>query len=278
MCRRLLCRVTLTAALALAVGVPAGGARAAAVKRGVASSRYLAENPARLARLGAGWAYNWSASPPRKRSALRWVPMVWGPGAVTPSVIASLRAEHRAGRARELLGFNEPDSGSQSNVTPERAAALWPQLERTGLRLGSPAPAVPGDGWLARFMAVARSRHLRVDFVALHDYQDFTDPHAVSELRRQLRQIHAEYGKPIWITEIGALDIRRWHEPMSRTPTQALADGYMRRLFAMLDGLAFVQRYAWFTDDCWSDIGCRLSSLFTPAGGLTSAGLVFRGS
>jgi hypothetical protein len=117
---------------------------------------------------------------------------------------------------------------------------------------------------------------LRVDFVALHYYQDFTNPSAVAELRRQLESIHQQYGKPIWITEIGAMDIRSWGEPMARVPTEALATAYMGKLFAMLDSLTFVARYAWLTDSCWSDPVCRLSSLFTSAGRLTAAGSMFR--
>ena len=244
-------------------------------KRGVASSRYLASDPSALSRIGASWAYDWSLTPPRDRSSLQWVPMVWGAGSMTPAALTSLKAARRSGRAQDLLGFNEPDSSSQSNLSPEQAASLWPWLERTGLRLGSPAPAVATDGWLARFMSLVRVRHLRVDFIALHYYQDFTNPDAVAELRRQLVAIHDQYHRPIWITEIGALDIRGWDEPMMHPPTTALADAYMRKLFAMLDSLGFVERYAWFTDDCWQDPACRTSSLFTKTGRVTPIGSTF---
>lgn len=258
--------------------VPAGawglGARLPS-KRGVASSRYLQADPSVLTRIGAAWAYDWSAQAPRRVRGLDWVPMVWGSGSLTAGVLRSLTAADRTGRARYLLGFNEPDSAAQSHMSPEQAARLWPELERTGLKLGSPAPAVPGDGWLARFMSLARRRRLRVDFIALHYYQDFTDPRAVSDLRGQLIRIHARYRKPIWITEIGAIDIRAWGEPMTRAPTVARAEGYMASLFAMLDRLPFVQRYAWFTDDCWNHSDCRYGSLFTGRGQLTPAGRVF---
>jgi hypothetical protein len=256
-------------------GRSAGGARTVHPKRGVASARYLNRNSGVLSRLGAAWAYNWSATAPRTAGGPAWVPMIWGSGSVTPAAISSLRDANRSRRARELLGFNEPDSSSQSNMSPTHAALLWPRLEQTGLRLGSPAPAVPSDGWLARFMALARARHLRVDFVALHYYQDFTNPDAVSELRRQLVAIHDQYRKPIWITEIGAFDIRTWRESMMGRPTAALAAAYMQKLFGMLDALSFVERYAWFTDDCWNDAACRYGSLFTSAGRLTRAGSAF---
>jgi hypothetical protein len=201
--------------------------------------------------------------------------MLWGSGSVTAHSIASLTADRRTGRARYLLGFNEPDSGGQANMSPGRAAALWPRLQSTGLRLGSPAPAVPGDGWLDRFMAIARSRGLRVDFVALHYYQDFTDPHAVDHLRSQLIAIHRHFGKPIWITEIGALDIRVWGAHMHSLPSGALASSYMRKLLPMLDGLSFVQRYAWFTDECRAAPGCPYSALYDAGGHLTDRGRIY---
>jgi hypothetical protein len=272
----------LLALLVVTPGAPAVSARAsprraptAHPKRGVASARYLGSAPATLAPLRATWAYDWSATTPPRSRGLDWVPMVWGGGSLTRSALAGLRRARSSGRARDLLGFNEPDYPFQSNLTPEQAARLWPQLERTGLRLGSPAPAIPTDGWLARFMQLARARHLRVDFIALHYYQDFTDPHAVAQLRRALIAIHNRYRRPIWITEIGAMDVRRWNHPMMRTPTTSLAVGYMRRLFPMLDALPFIERYAWFTDDCRNDPACGVSSLLTPRRRLSRVGRTF---
>ena len=227
-----------------------------------------------LGRLHISWAYDWSWQAPPK-PGIEWVPMVWGGGSVSTASIGSLTSDRRSGRARFLLGFNEPDSGSQSNMTPERAAALWPRLQSTGLRLGSPAPAVPADGWLDRFMAIARARRLRVDFIALHYYQDFSDPHAVDKLRGELTAIHQRFGKPIWITEIAAIDVRAWGEHMHARPTGALASSYMRELLAMLDQLSFVQRYAWFTDNCWRTADCRYGSLFDGRGRLTERGVIY---
>jgi hypothetical protein len=245
-------------------------------KRGIASAKYLSADPAKLAKLGATWSYDWSATPPPKTAGLQWVPMIWGLGSITPSSIATLTAARRSGRARYLLGFNEPDNSGQSNMTPSQAAALWPKLEKTGLKLGSPAPAVPTDGWLARFMTIARHRHLRVNFIALHYYQDFTNPDAVQQLRSQLIAIHKQFHKPIWITEIGTMNISAWGSPMLHRPTYAAVISYMRKLFPMLDELPFVQRYAWFTDACWNDSGCRYSSLFNARGRVTEIDRTFR--
>ena len=243
--------------------------------RGVASARFLSSDPLVLERIHPAWAYDWSWQTPAQAPGIEWVPMVWGAGSVTGTAIRALTADRRSGRARFLLGFNEPDSGSQANMTPEQAAALWPRLESTGLRLGSPAPAVPGGGWLSRFMTIARTRRLRVDFIALHIYQDFTDPQAVDELRSELISIHRRYGKPLWITEIGALDIRAWGEHMYSAPSAALASGYLRRLLPMLDSLGFVQRYAWFTDFCAGAPGCPYSALLHRSGTRTRLGRLY---
>jgi hypothetical protein len=263
-------------AVTLALGHPvASPAARVNPKRGVASARYLSTSPSALTRLHAAWAYDWSWMAPAATPGLEWVPMIWGPGSLTPPAIRTLTAARRSGRARALLGFNEPDSASQSNVTPARAAALWPQLEVTGLRLGSPAPAVPDDGWLAQFMALARARRLRVDFIALHFYQDFSDPAAVDQLRRELVALHSRYGRPLWVTELGAYDIRSWGLRMLSPPSYPLASAYMRKVLSMLDRLSFVERYAWFTDDCWSTPACRYGSLFDGANHLTARGRIY---
>jgi hypothetical protein len=268
-------RIAVMACALAAAPVCPGTANAASSKRGVAAARFLATDPGALTRLGAHWAYDWSARVPNRRLPLAWVPMVWGAASVTSSTIAELRRERASGRARELLGFNEPDSHTQSNMSPQLAASLWPRLESTGLRLGSPAPAVPGDGWLDAFMAIAAHRHLRVDFIALHAYQDFTDPNAVADLRRELTAIHAKYHRPLWVTEIGTVDIRIWGRRMLHTPTKAMARSYMKRVLPMLNALPFVQRYAWFTDNCWNHAECRLSTLLTPTRRPTSTASTF---
>jgi hypothetical protein len=52
---------------------------------------------------------------------------------------------------------------------------------------------------------------------------------------------------------------------------------YTRSLLAMLDGLRFVQRYAWLMNNCWSDTACRYGSQFNGVGKLTTAGATFAG-
>jgi len=268
---------TLVAAL-LAVAVTAVPAATASrshvgrnLKRGVGSTWYLWFDPQALTRVGATWAYDWSTRLPKPVRGLEWVPMVWGARSVTPATIRALRADARSHRARYLLTFNEPDLRSQANMTPAQAAALWPSLEKTGLKLGSPAPAIWFGKWFQQFMALAQARHLRIDFIDVHFYQDFTVPTAVALLRQHLLAIWNGYHRPIWVTEIGTADTRAWGRPMKHKPTQTLALHYMRQVLAMLDSLPFVQRYAWFTDRCWHEKGCQLSSLFSDRRGHETA-------
>lgn len=245
-------------------------------KAGVASAVYLDSDPQKLVALHASWAYDWSARVPESSPGIRWVPMIWGKRSLTPQTIENLTLAREDGSTRYLLGFNEPDNRTQANMTPAQAAALWPQLERTGLLLGSPAPATPTDGWLPRFMALAQQRGLTVNFIALHYYLDFTNPKSVTAMRAQLTQIHDRYQLPIWITELGTLDIRAWGQRMLHRGSVRRARIFMRSVFRMLNGLPFVKRYAWYTDSCASQSGCRFSSLFTTSGALTPEGREFR--
>ena len=283
---RRLAAVCLCAAAALAaVAVPTATAPAAAAaaaaaaansKAGVASSVYLDSNPGKLASLGASWAYDWSPQIQGANLGIGWVPMIWSARYLTASTIQSLKMAKADGVVRYLLGFNEPDNPRQARMSPKLAANLWPKLEKTGLKLGSPAPETPGNGWLARFMRLVHQRHLRVNFIALHYYVDFTNPGTIAGMRRQLIEVHDTYHRPIWITELGAINIRRWGQPMLHAPSVASAQTFMRNVFRMLNGLPFVQRYAWFTDSCMSFVDCRYSSLFTNSGVLTPEGREFR--
>jgi hypothetical protein len=112
-------------------------------KRGLA---YGSSSTADLTALSAGiaWWYNWSPQPDSSLGAtgappgVEFVPMIWG-GTFDPATLAK---QVPAGAAY-LLTFNEPNFGSQSNLTPQQAAALWPQIEAfakpRGMKIVSPA-------------------------------------------------------------------------------------------------------------------------------------------
>lgn len=197
-----------------------------------------------LASSNAGWYYTWSTQHPGIKTppGVTFVPMIWGPGSVTPTELARAKAA-----GPYLLGFNEPDLAEQSNMDVEQALDLWPQLEATGAVLGSPAVAWGGadaGGWLDRFMSGARQRGLRVDFIALHWYGgDFTTANAVNQLRQYIEAVHRRYGKPIWLTEFALI---RFAAGGAQFPSEQQQAAFLSAATEMLAGLPYLQRYAWF--------------------------------
>ncbi|MFG1914781.1 glycoside hydrolase family protein [Micromonospora sp. NPDC048898] len=222
--------------------VAPAAAAVTSTRKGVGVWTFDGVGPA-LANSGASWFYTWDVAHPGVTSPrnAEFVPMIWGARSVTAGNLQKARQN-----GRHLLGFNEPDLKGQAEMTVEQALELWPQLEATGLPLGSPAVAWGGDRpgeWLDRFMAGAKQRGHRVDFIALHWYGgDFTTANAVNQLRSYLQAVHDRYGLPIWLTEFALIDFSNG----VRFPTQAQQADFLTAATRMLGGLSWLHRYAWF--------------------------------
>ncbi|WP_211281816.1 sigma-70 family RNA polymerase sigma factor [Sanguibacter antarcticus] len=211
------------------------------VKKGVATWQFDGIEGA-LGDVGAGWYYNWSPSNATMPGPadVEFVPMIWGRDDVDAATLAQVASEGTV-----LLGFNEPDMGGQANMGVEEALDLWPQLESTGMRLGSPAVAYGGDtpgGWLDTFMTGAAERNLRVDFITLHWYgSDFSDA-SVGHFLSYVDAVHERYGLPVWITEYGLMNF----SGSPKYPTGAQAAAFIEGSTTGMESRAFVERYAWF--------------------------------
>jgi Glycosyl hydrolase catalytic core len=237
-------------------------------KKGVSAWNFTGVTGA-LSDVGAGWFYTWAADPGGITAppGVAFVPMIWGQKSVTDSGLAAARA------AGIVLGFNEPDMAGQANMTPAQALDLWPALQATGARLGSPAPAFGADragGWFDRFMSGAGERGYRVDFIALHWYGSDFSGAATGQLKDYLEKVYARYHKPIWLTEYALIDFSG--SPEFPTGTQQAA--FVTASTAMLRSLPYVERYAWFalgTGDTGDETG-----LYRPGGAATPAGLAYR--
>lgn len=164
------------------------------------------------------------------------VPMIWGRDDVNPRDLAALRGEP------VILGFNEPDERTQSNMSVAEAIALWPELMATGARLGSPATTTSGtlgaNSWLGKFMAQAEAADLRVDFVAVHYY---STNKSVAAFETFLHKVHEAYGKPVWVTEWALAD---WANPGRFSAAEN--EAFFREAVRMMDDLPFVEKHAWF--------------------------------
>jgi hypothetical protein len=242
---------------------------AANAKKGVSAWTFNGVSKA-LAESGASWYYTWSSGHTGIASphGAAFVPMIWGPGSVSAATLSQVRHEGDV-----LLGFNEPDLSSQSNMSVSQALALWPRLMATGMRLGSPAvaadAATPG-GWLDRFMRGAAARHYRVNFITVHWYgADFTTGPAVGELESYLQATYARYHLPIWLTEFA---LARFGDSPA-FPTQGQQAAFLTASTSMLERLPFVQRYAWFALPAAPGDGS--AGLFRPGPVATRAGRAF---
>ena len=224
-------------------------------------------------RLGCGWYYNWTPRPDSNGDGIQaeFIPMVWNGRDVTEKKLDRLRADGH----HTLLTFNEPDAREQANMTVEEALTLWPQLMRTGLQLGSPAPASFHHGWLERFMKEAASRSYRVDFICSHWYGDITARDAVDQLQNFLEGQWKNHHRPIWLTEFSG-STGSWLEIIQPPMTREKNAAFIKKALPMLDSLPYVERYAWF-ELKWEETPWENVALVNPqTGNLTAAGRAYR--
>ncbi len=249
---------------------PPATATATSQRKGVSTWNFSGVQQA-LADSGASWYYNWGATPNgiTGPAGVSYVPMIWGAASVTDANLAQVSDEGHV-----LLGFNEPDLASQSNMSVAQALALWPRLMATGMSLGSPAvasgAATPG-GWLDQFMAGAKARGYRVDFITVHWYGgDFRTGPAVQELESYLQAIYGRYHLPVWVTEFA---LTSYSGAAATFPSEAQQAAFLSAATTMLDGLSYVQRYAWFALP--TSAGSGTTGLFGPGPSVTQVGRAF---
>jgi hypothetical protein len=221
-----------------------GGMDSPGGKRGVAYG-FKTTNDLSAVGPSVSWWYNWATQPDQPvRDALpslgiEFVPMVWGKAFDVQTVAKQIPVG-----AQYLLAFNEPNFASQANLTPEQAAALWPQLEelatQRNLQLVSPALNYCGGGcnetnpftWLEKFFAACKG--CRVDYIALHWYAC-----TKSALQSYLSDYKAKFSKPLWLTEFSCLD--------DASISDAKEAGYLQDALGVLENDPIVFRYSWFT-------------------------------
>ncbi len=233
----------------------------------------LSDNPS----VNASWYYRWgfNVEAGQALESREYVPMSWGAGGASDESIPNYLAMDQVS---QLLGFNESDncndqSGQYSNLCDvATAVGFYENLQKAGLRLGSPATREEGarnsTSWLSRFIDQAEATDIRIDFVALHWYDWGSSPAgspnapatAVFErFKRYLSNAYHLYRRPLWITEFNA-------NPNRVTNVQ---DEFMKLALPYLESLGYVERYAWFQP--FSGTGDFFSE-----GQLTSTGEIYR--
>lgn len=101
-----------------------------------------------------------------------------------------------------ILGPNEPDIPSQSNMSPQEAAAVWKQhmepYADQGAQLCTPAVAYKID-WLQQFMDACDG--CRISCVAIHSYDDY-DPNYAT-LKSRIEDTHNAFPDyDIWVVSL----------------------------------------------------------------------------
>lgn len=233
-------------------GIGYGGSDAAAIKRRAA--------------LKTDWYYSWSAKYPS--SPTNFIPMIRDNRKLDRD-IRDFTLQLPETKSKVLLGFNEPDHPKQANLTVDQAIALWPRLEATGLRLGSPSTISPNAAWMDEFMKKAKAKRLRIDFVTMHCYQW---PKA-STFFTKLDTLHDKWGLPIWVTEYAVAD---WNATATRKNiySRNQVNEYMQETVQGMRARPYVERFAWKTRAS-TDYVMGSSALFHTNGQLTTTGKLY---
>lgn len=97
-----------------------------------------------------------------------------------------------------LLGCNEPDRPDQANATVDQVIEMWPEMLKSGLRLGSPAPSSVWT-WNGEFFNLIDQLGYRCDFAVAHIYENSLN---ASSLVSRIKTLSDKgKGRPVWITE-----------------------------------------------------------------------------
>ena len=139
-------------------------------KKGACFSRKSDQWSSKISKLNPYWYYSWERESIKKGPRnIEFVPMFWGKWFKDEDIDYLIKLENK-NQINFILGFNEPDSRSQSNMSVDEAIALWPKSETIGLPLGSPDTINPENQWMIDFMNMVDQLGLRVDFICVHHY------------------------------------------------------------------------------------------------------------
>ncbi|WP_319268463.1 glycosyl hydrolase [uncultured Draconibacterium sp.] len=224
----------------------------------------------KIEKINSSWSYSWGhrlqSSQP---DGVEFVPMIWGAWSDTISVqkkLDEIETWVEEGKVTSLLGFNEPDSKNQANMSVESAIAYWPHLMEVNIPIGSPGCVHADSNWMKDFMQEVEKRNYRVDFICVHWYGGANPQSLVNYLKK----VYELYKIPIWITEFAPADWgAKTIEESKISEEKALI--FMKAILPELDKLDFVHRYAWFSANS-SNPALGNSALFDSNGNLTALG------
>ena len=212
----------------------------------------------------AKWAYNWGLTSSQSLPAgavfnpMQWGDYYWDVGTTSYVSTWKLYSTWRTtAGSLHLLGFNEPDSWSQSGQSLDpnnpataadfsstravnEAVRLWPRLQTMDVPLVAPCPANMTGGWLASFYTQATNLGYRVDYTANHSYGS-PNGGSSDSLISGLQTGYTTWNRPMWLTEFSFVD---W----GGTSTWSEEDNYncLAEFLWRAESLAWLRKYALF--------------------------------
>lgn len=208
-----------------------------------------------LSALHVSWYYSWGFTTSLINPPAQFIPMAF-----------SLNTLPRVTTQPIILGFNEPDNASQSNITVANALSNWSTLVSRSTRLGSPGTAgnpLTTGSWLTQFMTSSPTP--KVDFVCVHWYKGVD----YAKFKSDITAIINLYRKPVWITEFAPQTISSaLASPTKYTQTQI--NTFLSQVIPWMEANPMVEKYA------YHDCKYGNAAIFTSTGALTPTGVTYR--
>jgi len=159
--------------------------------------------------------------------------MLWG-----RDQVQEFQSVVKAGYADCLIGFNEPNLSSQSNLSPEDAAQIWmnvsdPLKNQGYSTIVTPAVTSAPNGvqWLQDFFKACTN--CRFTAMALHYYG--TNSQGMIDY---LNHMHNTFNMDIWVTEYAAEDFTGGPQSDEEQIT-----AFMRNITTWMDQTSFIRKY-----------------------------------
>ncbi|KAF4340478.1 glycoside hydrolase [Fusarium beomiforme] len=211
------------------------------------SKRGIAYNNVELANTFAsecehcGWAQNWDSTSGGLKG-VNFCPTLWNDQDEHTKRFAQNCAQALKDGAKAIFSFNEPDIGSQADMTPAHAAQAhvkWLNSYVGQALIGAPAVSnsgLPGEGveWLKSWVSECEKldEQCHYDFCNVHWYSEVEYGNTLFD---HLKASHeACGGKPIWLTEFAP-----------KGSDAAIAD-WLKDTIPKLEALDYLDAYAYF--------------------------------
>jgi hypothetical protein len=223
-----------------------------------------------IAKGAVSWAYHWADGPiSGLPSDVEYIPMYWGLS--NKGAWEQRKAEFKTKWPKHILGFNEPDISSQSNMDPQTAANEWiaeiQPFGKQGVTLISPAVAFDLN-WLGDFITAVQKQGGWVDSPAIHWYGDFRD---IDQLKSYITDAFNRWGKKVWLTEVGITT--------KSGPNAGDVQNFLQDLLGFAESSGKVARIAWFgcfpSDQPIDGFASAQNAFFTGSGALNALGNIY---